>query len=61
MECTQPQIHTGFHRFTGIGKIFHNKYIFIKKASKLKSRDENKLKSQEHEPLMSGLMPIFLF
>ena len=40
MECTQPQIHTGFHRFTGIGKIFHNKYIFIKKASKLKSRDE---------------------
>ena len=32
-------IHTGFHRFTEIGRIFHNKYIFllIKMLSKLKS------------------------
>ena len=24
----QARIHTGFHRFTEIGQIFHNKYIF---------------------------------
>ena len=32
-------IHTGFHRFTEIGQIFHNRYIFSKnfKPSKLKS------------------------
>ena len=27
----QARIHTGFYRFTEIGQIFHNKYIFIKK------------------------------
>ena len=27
----QARIHTGFHRFTEIGQIFHNKYIFSKK------------------------------
>ena len=33
----QARIHTGFHRFTEIGQIFHNKYIFDKKKlSKLK-------------------------
>ena len=24
----QVQIHTGFHRFTEIGQIFHNKHTF---------------------------------
>ena len=34
----QARIHTDFHRFTKIGQIFHNKYIFNnKKLSKLKS------------------------
>ena len=36
----QARIHTGFHRFAEIGKVFHNKYIFSKKSfkiSKLKS------------------------
>ena len=28
---TQARIHTGFHRFTEIGQIFHNKYIFNNK------------------------------
>ena len=36
----QPRIHTGFHRFTEIGQSFYNKYILIKKNSRLKSRDE---------------------
>ena len=38
----QARIHTGFHRFTEIGQIFHNKYIFNnnKILSKLKLRDE---------------------
>ena len=27
----QTWIHTGFHRFTKIGQIFHNKYFLIKK------------------------------
>ena len=27
----QARIHTGFHRFTEIGQILHNKYIFSKK------------------------------
>ena len=27
----QARIHTGFHRFTEVGQIFHNKYIFINK------------------------------
>ena len=27
----QARIHTGFHRFTEIGRIFHNKYIFSNK------------------------------
>ena len=27
----QARIHTGFHRFTEIGHIFHNKYIFDNK------------------------------
>ena len=27
----QAWIHTSFHRFTEIGQIFHNKYIFSKK------------------------------
>ena len=26
----QARIHTGFQRFTEIGQIFHNKYIFNK-------------------------------
>ena len=26
----QERIQTGFHRFTKIGQIFHNKYIFNK-------------------------------
>ena len=25
---SQARIHTGFHRFTEIGQVFHNKYIF---------------------------------
>ena len=29
--CAQARIHTGFHRFTEIGQIFHNKYIFDNK------------------------------
>ena len=35
----RARIHTRFHRFTEIGQIFHNKYIFSKnfKLSKLKS------------------------
>ena len=35
----RARIHTGFHRFTEIGQIFHNRYIFSKnfKPSKLKS------------------------
>ena len=34
----QAWIHNGFHRFTEIGQIFHNKYIFNhKKLSQLKS------------------------
>ena len=38
----QARIHTGFHRFTEIGQIFHNKYIFNNNEilSKLKLRDE---------------------
>ena len=28
---TQARIHTGFHRFTEIGHIFHTKYIFNNK------------------------------
>ena len=38
----QARIHYGFHRFTEIGQIFHNKYIFNnnKILSKLKLRDE---------------------
>ena len=30
-RCNQARIHTGFHRFTEIGQILHNKYIFSKK------------------------------
>ena len=38
MSVKQARIHTGFHRFTEIGHIFHNKYIFNnEKLSKLKS------------------------
>ena len=34
----QMQIHTGSHRFTKIGQIFHNKHFFnTNKSSKLKS------------------------
>ena len=35
----QARIHTGFHRFTEMGQIFYNKYIFHNKItiSKLKS------------------------
>ena len=29
--CGQAQIHTGFHCFTEIGHIFHNKYNYLKK------------------------------
>ena len=37
--CSRARNHTGFHRFTEIGQIFHNIYIFSKnfKLSKLKS------------------------
>ena len=28
MTSVQGRIHTGFHRFTEIGQIFHNKHIF---------------------------------
>ena len=27
-QVSQARIHTGFHRFTEIGQVFHNKYIF---------------------------------
>ena len=27
-QVSQAQIHTGFHRFTEIGQVCHNKYIF---------------------------------
>ena len=27
-HCSQARFHTGFHRFTEIGQIFHNKHIF---------------------------------
>ena len=30
-KVVQARIHTGFHRFTEIGHIFHNKYIFDNK------------------------------
>ena len=30
-STNQGRIHTGFHRFTEIGQIFHNKYIFNNK------------------------------
>ena len=32
----QTRIHTGFHRFTKIGQIFHNKYFLIKKKALFK-------------------------
>ena len=36
-SATQARIDTGFHGFTEIGQIFHNKYLFYnKKLSKLK-------------------------
>ena len=31
----QARIHTGFHRFTEIGRIFHNKYIFSNKNAEI--------------------------
>ena len=31
----QALIYTGFHRFTGIGPIFHNTFLIKKKLSKL--------------------------
>ena len=39
LQWHRARIHTGFHRFTEIGQIFHNRYIFSKifKPSKLKS------------------------
>ena len=39
-SLNQARIHTGFHRFTEIDQIFHNKYIFNnnKKLSTLKCK-----------------------
>ena len=28
LGSSQARIHTGFHRFTEIGQVFHNKHIF---------------------------------